>query len=77
MPDKSSVGYKYRDLEEFYGLIQKELEKQGVSPNEDTVRTADLTKTVLHYLKNMFTGGEVDDIGKQLPGEIEEVWRKA
>jgi len=73
-PDSNSVGYKYKTLEEFYGKVKEEMKNRGFEPNEDTVRTSDVTKTVLFYVKDMLTPGEADDIAAQLPTPVEEVW---
>lgn len=63
---------KYRKKEELYALIGNEVEKRQLPVGPEQLALA-----VFHVLKEQISPGEAQDIGAQLPNDIEQVWLAA
>ena len=60
---------KYRKKEELLSLVDNELEKRHLG-----IGAEKLVVCVFHVLKEQISAGEIEDIGAQLPKDIEELW---
>lgn len=63
---------KYRHRIELLTLVENEILRERLP-----LHAEDLTKTVLHILKEQITPGESEDISSQLPDEIKDFFKAA